>query len=296
MKTPMLSRARDEFSRAHRKAVLQKTLASITHRSIELLPYDEVRSQLKFSGSAHRGVEEIPIHKIVGSVGRYQDFTRDFLPTNQSDELRWAQLRTYMEENSVPPIDVYKVGEAYFVIDGNHRISISRILQREFITAYVTEIKTRVPLTHHDTPQQVIAKARYAEFLEATNLDQIRPGSDLQITFLDQYDLLLSQIEVNRYFMWKKTEQEYLHDEVVADWYDQHYLPIVQIIRENQLNKYFPDQTEADLYLLLTEHRHDLEKVMGQQVGLPEAAASLSQTRKAPSISERIKLIFRKFF
>jgi hypothetical protein len=294
MNSPSLSIARDEFARAHRKAVLQKTLSSITHQSIELLPYEDVRSQLKFSGSAHRGIEEIPLRDIVGSVGRYQDFTRSFLPTNPSDEMRWAQLRAYMENNSVPPIDVYKVGAAYFVVDGNHRVSISRLLKREFITAYVTEIKTRVPLDHDDTPERVIAKARYAEFLEATDLDELRPGCDLQLTFLDQYDLLLSQIEVNRYFMWKKTEQDYRFPEVVLDWYDQHYMPIIEVIRENELRKAFPERTEADLYILLTEHRRDLEKHLGQQVGLPDAAASLTQSKKPPTLLDQIKRIIKK--
>jgi ParB-like chromosome segregation protein Spo0J len=38
-----------------------------------------------------------------------------------------------------PPIEVYKVGNDYFILDGHHRASVARYLGNRFIEAYVTE-------------------------------------------------------------------------------------------------------------------------------------------------------------
>lgn len=272
-------KARDDFTRARRKAALMQAFATLTGKQIKLLPYDEIRAKLKFAGSTHRGVQEIPLKAIIGSVGRVQDFTRSFLPTNPSDEARWSSMRAYMQTNEIPPIEVYKLGDAYFVVDGNHRVSVSRELHREYISAIVTEVKTRVPLSHHDTPQQLICKAFYAEFLEQTNLDQLRPEYNLLMTFCDQYDLLLSQIEVNRYFMWQSSGEESPYPEVVIDWFDHAYLPVLQVIRQERLVQVFNERTETDLYILLTSHRLELEKQLGLKIDPPAVAASLARSR-----------------
>ncbi len=132
------------------EAALQQVLARVTGKSVELLSYDEVLQQLKLTGRSTRGVREIPVEAIVGTVGRFADFTRTFLPRKVSDEQRWANLMAFVQQNSLdalPPIDVYQIGSAYFVQDGHHRVSIARQLGIEFITAYVTEVQTRVPLT-----------------------------------------------------------------------------------------------------------------------------------------------------
>jgi len=275
------TQARDEFNRARRRAALQKALAALTRRSIRLLPYDEIREQLKFTGSAYRGIEEIPLDAIIGSVGRFQDFTRTFLPTNPNDAQRWADMRRYMAENGIlAPIEVYKVGDAYFVLDGNHRVSVAREMGQTYISAYVTEIKTRVPLSRSDTPEQLINKACYAQFLEQTNLDDLRAGIDLRMTMCDQYDLLLGQIEVHRYFLWLENNRESAYPDVVVDWYDKAFLPVIQVIREQNLVEHFPGRTENDLYVLLTGHRIELEKQLGIQIDHPEAATDLLHTRR----------------
>jgi hypothetical protein len=279
--------ARDQFARARRRAALQQAFAALTGKSLKLLPYDDVREKLKFIGSAYRGLEEIPLDAIVGSVGRYQDFTRTFLPTNPQDADRWANMRIYIDDGELPAIDVYKVGEVYFVIDGNHRVSVARELKQVYITAHVTEIKTRVPLSPGDTPSHLLDKACYAQFLEQTNLDNLRPGSNLMMTMCDQYDLLLSQIEVNRYFLWLEREEDRPYSFVVADWYDQTYSPVVEVIRQQGLLAHFFGRTETDLYILLTAHRLELEKALGQGVDAPQAAADLKQGKKS---ARKVKL------
>lgn len=281
-----ISKAREDFQRARRRAALEKMLASVTGHSTSLMAYQQVRDQLKFRGSVDRGIREIPVHAIVGSVGRYQDFTRSFLPTNPSDEARWANVKAFMEDEGAPPIEVYQVGDAYFVLDGNHRVSIARQAGLEYLPAHVTEITTRVPFSHHDRPEQVVCKARYAEFLEQSHLDELRPGCNLYMTLCDQYDLLLSQIEVHRYFLFMERQEELPAHQVIGDWYDNLYLPVVQMIRDQGVLLEYPERTEADLYILITEHRVDLEKQLGWEIDASQAAASYAQS-KDPSVGGR---------
>ena len=135
-------------------------------------------TKLRLTGRAARGVREIPVAAIVGTVGRCTDFTRTFLPRKGSDEQRWANLMAFVQQNSLdalPPIDVYQIGSAYFVQDGHHRVSIARQMGVEFITAYVTEVQTRVPLTPDADWNALIRNAEYAAFLEYTHLDRLRP-------------------------------------------------------------------------------------------------------------------------
>ena len=94
----------------------------------------------------------------------------------------------------MPPIQVYKVGEVYFVLDGNHRVSIARARNAADIRAYVTEVATRVPITPDTDLDDLIIKSEYIDFLEKTHLDEVRPEADLTITAPGQYQLLENQI------------------------------------------------------------------------------------------------------
>ena len=91
--------------------------------SNELLEYDQVRRQLPFQGQRDLGVQTIPLDKIVGSVGRYRDFDRAFLPTQRGTKGRWINIsKARYADKELPAIDVYKVGDVYFVRDGHHRV------------------------------------------------------------------------------------------------------------------------------------------------------------------------------
>ena len=85
-----LSEAIDDFHKARSQAALKEILARITGESTQLLSFDELRQKLKVKGSFERGLRDIPLDAIIGSVGRYNDFTRDFLPKQDMDETRWA--------------------------------------------------------------------------------------------------------------------------------------------------------------------------------------------------------------
>jgi nucleotide-binding universal stress UspA family protein len=276
--------ALQDFNDARRKAAMQEVLARLTGKSNELLSYEEVAKKLKLNVRTERGVHEIPVKAIVGSVGRYTEFTRSFLPRKNKDQERWARVKTVIDDPwgaGLPPIEVYKVGEVYFVLDGNHRVSVARQEGFEFIEAHIIEVRTDIPVTPDLQPDDLIIKSEYAGFLEQTDLTRLRPGVDLSVTVPGQYGKLLEHIQVHRYFMGIDFQRDISYPEAVGHWYDAVYLPIVEPIRERGLLRWFPGRTETDMYLWVSEYRAALESELGWSIR-PEAAAAELATRKNP--------------
>jgi len=283
----------NDFYEAHRKASLQTILSKIKGESVDLLSYDEILKHLRMKGQTDRGRSEVPLSKIIGSVGRYSDFTRDFLPRNVSDSNRWASVRMATESLSgVPPIEVYKVGDSYFVRDGNHRVSVARLNGQSSIDAFVTEVFTRVPLTGEMDLDALIIKEEYAKFLEKTRLDKLTTEPvDLTVTATGVYEKLLDHIQVHHYYLGLDQKKEIPYEIAVLDWYENYYLPVVDIIRERGLLKDFPNRTETDLYIWMLEYRSDLEKELGWKIDTDTAATTLVER-----FSRNTKFNLRRFW
>ena len=248
--------ALQDFRRARRQASLEHVFSFLKGRSNELLSYEDVRKKLKVTGMSAGKLEEIPLNAIVGSVGRYKDFTRNFLPRSDSDQRRWAKVKsiaTGME--GLPPIEVYQIGEVYFVLDGNHRVSVARQLGAKYIEAYVIKVRTTVPLSPDIQPDELHEKAEYADFLNKTHLDSLRPGADLTMSLAGRYRSLEEQIEEHRYFMGIEQKREIPYNEAVINWYDTIYLPVVGVMKKHDIRKNFPGRTLTDLYLWISEYR-----------------------------------------
>jgi nucleotide-binding universal stress UspA family protein len=274
--------AREDFRRARRQAALEELMARLRGRSTRLLSYDEVRRQVGERSRVRRGLQEIPLDAIVGSVGRYEDFTRTFLPRSDSMQERWARVKAVATDmEGWPPIEVYKLGDTYFVSDGNHRVSVARQMGMETIPAYVTEIKTRVPLTPDDDLKELVIKSRRADFLKRTGLDQSRPDAELAVTDAGGYDALEEHIQVHRYYMGLEQQRDISYEEAAAHWYDHVFLPVARVIRRRGLLHDFPDRTETDLYLWLAEHRAELEEALGWEVANEAAADDLASRRSS---------------
>ena len=280
--------ALNDFSNARALASMQGVLAHLSGRSNELLSYEEVAEKLKLNARTERGVQGIPLKAIVGSVGRYTDFTRTFLPRYETDMERWARVKAAVDAGiKLPPIDVYKVGQVYFVLDGNHRVSVARHKGFKHIQAHIIEVKTDVPLTTGSELDGLIVKSEYADFLERTDILFVRPGVDLSITIPGQYEKLLEHIQAHRYFMGIDLKRDIPYREALAHWYDMVYLAIVEAIRKRGLLRWFPGRTETDMYLWVSEHRYLLEKGQGESIS-PEAAVVDLAVQKNPQARSRV--------
>jgi nucleotide-binding universal stress UspA family protein len=277
-----------DFHRARDRAILEDIMARLTGKSADLLCYDDVRQKLKAGATKARVLKDIPLDAIVGSAGRCSDFTRSFLPRQASDAHRWARVEMAVNTMSgLPPIEVYQIGEAYFVMDGHHRVSVARRSGATHTQAYVTELKTRVPLSPDVRPDDLIIQAEYADFLERTRLDELRPEANLSVSIAGQYRALAEHIDVHRYFMGLEQKRDIPYAEAVTHWYDTVYLPVVEVVRERGILRDFPGRTETDLYLWLGKHRAELMEELGWEIE-PDAAAADLVTRLSPRLQRAV--------
>lgn len=282
----------DDFRRARRQVAMRDLIGRLTGQPTTLLSYEDVRQKLKGQLAGRRELRDVPVAAIVGSVGRYTDFTRDFLPRNDSDENRWVGVRRAVEGSvGVPPIELYQLGDAFFVLDGNHRVSVARQTGASHIQAYVTEVRARVPFTPGDSPDDLIVKAEYTDFLEQTRLDELRPASNLLVTAPGQYADLFHQIDAHLAQLAEAGRAADL-PAAAADWYDSVYLSIVDEIRQQGILHEFPARTETDLFIWIARHYAAIEQSLGWKVepkaAVSELASQLSPRRAVARLGERL--------
>jgi hypothetical protein len=283
------------FHRARRRAAIESLLSRLSGRPADLLSFDEVIGKLGVRGASSLGVQQIPVKAIIGSVGRYKDFTRTFLPRLESDEDRWIRVGAAAPTVAqLPPIDVYKIGDSYFVLDGNHRVSLARQQSLTYIDAQVVEVKTRAPLPRDARPDDLIIAAEHASFLEHTRLDFLRPDADMRVSAPGQYVHMENHIEAYRFVLETSEERELPEGEAVTRWYDYVYLPLVEAIREQGILRYFPGRTEADFFVWLSRHRAALQNELGIAIA-PDVTVTrllarvIEAARDRPSIPARLR-------
>lgn len=248
--------AQKDFYNVYRARFWRRIGSWIAGRSNELLPYDEVRKQLPFQGQRYAGLQTIPIDKIVGSVGRYRDFDRAFLPTQKETSERWVNIsKAHYKDIALPAIDVYKVGDVYFVRDGNHRVSVARERKQAFIDANVIEVVIPIQLTAEMGIDDVVRLKDYAQFLQKTNLHRTYPEASLETSRPEAYDRLLSHINTHKYYLGIERNTKVSSEEAVVSWYENVYLPLVQLIQEQNLPKFLPRFTLTDLYLFISDYQ-----------------------------------------
>ena len=264
-----------DFGRARRKAFFRQILSILSggHAST-LLSYDEVKEKLRIGGPVYRGIKTIRVNQIAGSLNRYHEFDRAFLPREDQLASRWQSVdRAFYHEINQPPVVLYKVGDVYFVVDGHHRVSVAREKGQEFIEAEVLECSTRVNLTADIKPEDLEILENKVQFLERTRLDELRPGANLETTIPDGFDRMLIHIAVHRYFIGLDLKRDISEGEAVVHWLDTVYSPIVQVIRQSGILGDFPGRTEGDLYLWTLDHQQYLAQAEGQPLLPPEEAA-----------------------
>jgi hypothetical protein len=264
---------RADYDRARRKAFLHNIVSFFRREPNILISYADVRDRVTMDRESYRGMQEVPIDKIVGSVDRFRDFDRSFLPKRRNTANRWKSIdRAYYQDVILPPIQVYKVGDIYFVKDGNHRVSVARERGVEFIDAEVIEGHIRMPIDSTMSPKRLLQQVEYAEFLRRTNLDRTRPQHDIRPTALGRYDEIVTHIEGRRRLAEQRTGRPVSMSEAAADWYDNVYLPIALAVREQRLLREFPDRTEADVYLWVMANRLQIQMEAGARFS-PELSA-----------------------
>jgi hypothetical protein len=267
-----LAASRQEFDRARYQAAIEDMLAQLRGQPADLLPFEEVRQKLHLASRSYRGLHEVPLGKIVGSVGRYRDFTRSFLPRCSRLRQRWSRVDRLAAEQGVPPIELYQVGDCYFVLDGNHRVSVARQAQAPAIEAHVWEYQTRIPLHPDTTIDDLLIKEEYMEFLEHTRLDQSRSDQNIAFTIPGGYRELEYQITLYQDALSQIDGRPFGYEEAATYWYDMIYTAVVQIIEQQDVLKDFPGRTQADLFVWVVRHQRELSEAYGYTVPMIQAS------------------------
>lgn len=261
----------NRFQSARTRAFWEEMLALVRGKSAGLMSFEDIRTRLHLTEESYKGLQDIEIEKIVGSVGRYRDFTSSFLPRNGKMQERWS--RVYAKVNSmegVPPIEVYQVGEVYFVRDGNHRVSVAKQIKNKTIEAHVTELRTPIYLHANMSESELNEAEAYTLFLKETGLQTTRPHlQSLQLSEPSRYGEMMEYIYLHKSFMEDATGKSVTLREAAANWYDTMYRPALTLIRKYHVLAELPERsqntrTEADLFMWLIDHLHDVRDEVGE--------------------------------
>lgn len=288
-----LNQAVQRFRDAHMQAFFKDWFSRMRGQRSDLLNYDEVRQILHAQEMGVRPVlEEVPLDKIVGSVGRYRDFNSVFLPRNEALQDRWARVDAAREGLvGLPPVDLLRVGDLYFVRDGNHRVSVARAHDEETIEAYVTPVETAVPVDAESAEElrEWLIEASRLQFLERTGLDRYYPDAPIRLTEPGRYRDLDEQIAVHRWYMGEERQEEIPYAEAAKSWYENVYLPLAEEIEKSGLLDEFPGRTVTDLYLWLCKHREELRGRYDLQLDEKAAVSTFASVYSGKPVRQILK-------
>lgn len=290
----MPSRSEKGFDRARKKAFIQDLLSFLRTDSPDLLPFEPVRQRLALGEKTYLGIQSIPMDQIVGSVGRYNDFTRTFLPRTEMIRERWQRLDQIKTVRGMAPIQAFKVGLVYFVIDGNKRVSVAKQAGLDKIQGHVWEYETRVPLEPDDSIQDVLIREEYLEFLERTQLDRHRPDVYIILTIPGRYQDLEEQIAIHRHYLEMGQGRNISFQQAAVHWYDNAYLPIVNLIHREDMLHRFPGRTEGDLVCWIIRNRFNLRQQYGEGELTYEQIAKEAANRLHQNTWQRFVSWFRR--
>lgn len=256
--------ADQDWKNARRKVLYQHVVCAISQCSVDLLSFEEVRKRLHLSQRIDRGLQEIPLERVRGSVGRYNDFTSAFLPRGVHLQERWKRVDKASRAGKTPPIEVYQVGQGYFVLDGNHRVSVARQRGLKTIEAYVIEYPTSLGEPTAEQVDAHLLQIERAAFQEGMGSVGGEAVEQFKFTCPGCYRLLLGQIENYREAFEAKQGAPVSMEEAYTAWHAEVYTPAVQAMREYDLLSLFPDRSEADLFIWAWENSRELEELVSE--------------------------------
>jgi hypothetical protein len=251
------------FDRARRRRALAAIVSRLRMEPGDIshmLPFEEVVEALGRRQQRDLGVQTIDLSTIVGTVDRRRgEFDRDFRPASTGTRARWEGIMAARRQGaSMPPIEVYRVGELHFVQDGHHRVSVARALGDTTIEAHVIEVVTALGAQRELRPGDLPLKQHERVFYERVPLP---PSAREWIKLSDEwrYAQLAALIESWGYRASHERGRLLSREEMAQQWFTQEYLPVLEVLSEAGIGGAGTD-TERYLriamlrYLLLYTH------------------------------------------
>lgn len=289
--------AESDFSKARNKALFNEIQHLLSPEEASLISLNDVKQMIKPINETYAGMQVVPIAKIVGSEGRYHDFDNNFFPKSSHLKNRWQHVdEAAIQQINLPPIKLYEIAGLYFVRDGNHRVSVAKARGTEFIDAEVvslqSEIKLKQPDNINDIIKQIISYEKRV-FYNETSFGDITDYWCLDFSRTGRYDVILNHILTHKYYLNQGKEEEISMEEAINSWFNNVYLPLVCIIRDQKILHNFPGRTLADLYVWIVRYWDDLKQKFGDEVSMTAAVTNFNSIYKI-SFKKRILNSFKK--
>ena len=250
--------AEHDFLRARRSQVLSR-LATWLRREPDdvniMLPFHEVVAALGYAGETRLGPRVIGLDSIAGTVDRSRDFDRRFRPTSGRVRERWERLALAARRGEeIPPIEVYRVGELHFIIDGHHRVSVALAHGLSTIEAFVTVVRTKLDPSGIRYRGDLIVKDYRRLFLERVPLTGHARAS---VIVSDPWDYARLGEHIEAWgFRLMQDEGRFTERATIAQrWFDEEYTPVVGMLRQADL---VGDRTDAEAYMWVASERYRL--------------------------------------
>lgn len=253
--------SQEQWRSARRKLLYDEVVCVIKRCSVDLLSFDEARQGLHLRQQVSRGLQEVPVSAIRGSVGRYADFSDAFLPRKEHMRERWVQVDLAMKAGKTPPVELYKVGDDYFVLDGNHRVSSARQRGVPAIEAYVTEFITSVAINLNTGIDALLIREEQDAFMEQVASGDLPAAQAMRFTCAGCYSEVAEQVERYRRAMEAMLETPMSTDEAFRKWHEEVYDPATAAIRHTSLLTQFPGRTEGDLFIWAQQNGTTIEEL-----------------------------------
>lgn len=271
----------DDFSKARFKEKILSILNLLSPEKQQLLSLYDIKSLVKPKNESYKGMKVVPVKDIVGSEGRYRDFNKAFLPRKEHLRNRWISIdKAHITDVILPPIKLYKIGDLYFVRDGNHRVSVAKMQKVYAIDAEVVELNSTIPIEKgisRDELEKKVIEYEREQLLAETEIASIIDMSMIYFTAPGRYFELLNHILGHKYFINQECKEEISFEEAAESWFKNLYTPIIKIVREDNLVSRFNNRTEADLYIWIVKHWDDLKSKYGQDFPLEQATREYSE-------------------
>ncbi|MDR2095697.1 MAG: transcriptional regulator [Treponema sp.] len=269
-----------DFNRARNKAILSEIQNFMDIDKNRLLSFNDVKDILKPKNQVYKGMQVVPVRMIVGSEGRYRDFNKYFLPKSEHLRIRWQKVdQAHIKDIILPPIQLYEIGGAYFVRDGNHRVSVAHAQGIEHIDAEVISLSSEVNITPSmtvDELRKALIETEKKTFYEKTNFLELTGDDNLVFTEPGRYDVIYNHILVHKYYMNQDVSEEIPFSDALVSWYKNVYSPIISIIRDEWITLNFPGNSQSDLYVWIVKHWDFLKKKNGIHFSISDAARDFS--------------------
>lgn len=242
------------YPKARRKEMFRRIGGVLMGRpQRRLLNLEEVQDRLGSHQQSYLGVKPIPVDEIIGSVARSSDFDDRFLPLSDRLEARWQALENRYPEGGFPPISVFKVGDAYFVADGHHRVAIAKQRKMDFIDAEITEIQTPFEINADTDVTQLVHLSQQRLFMEESGLGAIVPVARFTFTRPEGYPELLDNVKIHGWDMMVERNEYVPREEIARDWFEQVYTPTIRLIKDSGLVEMCEHTTVDDLFLAMAD-------------------------------------------